>query len=138
MRVAPTMMALATALVSTGCVGISKRETSMMVGMSFTWTAEIAEDVERGLQAGVASGQFSEGQAELWRAEAAALTEALASGDRTQVIGIDWPALRRLALDGIQVLVDRGEITTGGAASFIETVNRFDQNLLTLISREAP
>ena len=64
-----------------------------------------------------------------------AMRSALESGDRSQVIGVDWTLLFFGAVAGIEGRQLADEIGPGVAASLRETVDRFNQSYVQLLAR---
>lgn len=119
----------ALAFVLLACAGIHARETVLMPTMSQAWSTVISKHVE------LAATAMPEEEANVIREKNAAMQAALDSGDRYQVRGADWLALRVAATAGIASRVASGEIGPGVADSIRETLNQFDADFVKLGAR---
>lgn len=99
---------------ASGCVGTKTRTEVLMPAIQQAWV---------GMQADVPEGDVR-----------TQFAQAVAQGD-TYTLGLLWPSVQQLALDGIQRRVDAGSVSTGVAASLIERVNVMDEALNTLKRR---
>lgn len=122
-------------LVLVACTGIKAREHVLMPAMSKAWSVVIARHVEVGVAHRLDAGAINVDQAEATRRESVLMQDVLDSGDRTRVITVDWPGLRRAAKDGIARRIDTGEIGPGVGMTFVETIERFDEDMTKLLAR---
>lgn len=123
------------ALVLASCAGIEARERALMPVMSRAWSVVIAQHVEAGVVASLAAGAMTADEASRTRAESAAMKQALDSGDRLQVINVNWDMLRAAALDGVRSRIDSAEIGPGVGMSLVETIDKFDEKHDQLLAR---
>lgn len=124
MKTFRNMVAGLALLIAVACAGVTARDQSMR-GMAEAWP-RIAVDVKRGAPAE---------QAEEVGALVAQVGEALNSGARIQLVGLDWPRLRFLAEDGITARVKAGEIGLGVAEEKREKLRLFTQTWIKLLER---
>ena len=123
------------AMLAAACAGIAARENVLMPALAVAWTDVVHGLVTLGIDANLQAGTIDPDQVITVMGDASRMGAALESGDRTQLIGIGWPALHGMALDGIRERLSREEISTGVAMSFAETVSQFDQRMLQLLAR---
>ena len=115
---------LALLVITAACTGVAARNEALIPAMEVAWV-NIQEDVRAG-----AAVEGVDVEPTIF-----AMTEALASGDRYQVLAVDWASMRTLAITGITSQVTNGEIGPGVAASLIERITNFDDAYQVLARR---
>jgi hypothetical protein len=128
-KVAVTFAALAVLFLS-ACAGVKAREEVLMPRMAEAF-ARIEPEVERGMVARSLPAPEVEGVRDLVRR----VREALGSGNRAELMPLDWPRLRDLAQAGIMDRVGAGEIDVGVAAGKIERLRLFTESWAKVLER---
>ena len=114
------------------CAGITAREEGLMRVMAGVWP-NVRTVVEAGVEDAVEAGDLDEqGRAALVE-EMDAMAMALESGDRHELLSVDWATLSVFAERGIAAR--RGEIGPGVAASLRERNVRFNEAFIKVLSR---
>jgi len=113
-------------LVLAACAGSRAREHALWPQVASTWPA-VHESVVTGLDGAPPPP-----------AAAAAIDQiegAVQADDYQLLQGVDWSMVEPLARLGVQVRVDRGEVSEGVSASLLERIDRFSEAMQELTGR---
>ena len=126
MRRARAFCAGAVLLLLVACAGLKARRHVLVPAMNMAW-AGISSDIDvgiSGLTVDAASGV---------RVQQQRMAAALTAGDITGILLVDWPALRKIAHQGIDLRRwKHGQIGPGVAESLRERLRMFTRALLKL------
>lgn len=119
-RIAPVSLVLLLAL---ACAGSRAREHALWPTIASTWPA-VHEAVVVGLDGATPSPAAM--------AAIAQVEAAVQADDYRLLQDTDWPAVEPLARLGVQVRVDRGEVSEGVSVSLLERIDRFTEAMQEL------
>lgn len=117
-------------LLVSSCTGITARNEALLPAMNLVWVRVLPQ-----VEAGIAISEVDASIKASYQGQADAMTQALASGKRQDLISIDWYLLRSLAEGHIRKRISDGEIGPGVAASLVERLDRFQEALVLVNSR---
>lgn len=121
-------------LVVAACSGLTARQESLLPAMRLAWQGA-SVDVTRGIEESLNAARLDAATAAAQRSAAAALTTALDTGNPVAVARVAWSPLKDSAEFGLVKRIDRGEISTGVAASLRERLKNFGESLAVFLER---
>ena len=128
------ILCLVLALVFAGCFGSMARNHVLMPSMALAFDG-VEKSVHAGIADAVATNDVHTETAAILLSEMERLHVAIASGDREQLRGVDWPSLNAYATRGVAARVTKGEIGVNGAKLFLRRIAKFNEAYFKALQR---